>query len=76
MNILLTMTLRANLAHDERVPELEMNWNTLSRAEQSKRAQTRASIAEKAVTEDRARRFNTQRPRIPGEKVECQGIST
>lgn len=33
MNILLTMTLRANLAHDERVPELEMNWNTLSRAE-------------------------------------------
>lgn len=33
VNILLTMALRANLAHDERVPELEMNWNMLSRAE-------------------------------------------
>lgn len=58
----------------KRMPELEVNRNMLSRAEYSKRAQTRAYIAEKAVKEDRVRRFNTQRSSVPGEKVECQGI--
>lgn len=73
MNILLTMTLRENLAHEQREC-LSWKWIGICCLEQNitQRAQTRTYVSEKAVTE--VRRFNTQSSRIPGEKVECQGI--